>query len=261
VNKFYIITNETKDQERENTNRVRGLLAGHGKECVSAAGQADCILVLGGDGTMLQAAVDFADTPAPLLGINLGNLGFLAEVEESQIEQAIAQVVGGEYEIEERMMLTGQVNDGAGHDALNEIVITGVKPMQLIYFDLYVNGLMLSSFVADGMIVATPTGSTGYNLSAGGPIIEPGASALLLTPLCAHSLRNRSIVLAPGEVVELVLTAGKYGEEQRCLAICDGHNRVEVKSGDRLRIARSQRTTAIVKLSKMDFLEVLKQKL
>jgi NAD+ kinase len=217
--------------------------------------------VLGGDGTMLQAAVALADATVPLLGINLGNVGFLAEVEESQIEQAIAQVVRGKYEIEERMMLTGSVNGGAGHEALNEIVITGVKPMQLIYFDLYVNGFLLSSYVADGMIVATPTGSPGYNRSAGGPIVEPSSSALLLTPVCAHSLQNRSIVLAPSEEVELVLTVGKYGEGQRCLAICDGHNRIEVGSGDRVRIARSQRTTAIVKLSKMDFLEVLKQKL
>ncbi|MDR0221579.1 MAG: NAD(+)/NADH kinase [Lachnospiraceae bacterium] len=261
MDSFYIITNETKDRGLETTGRVKGLLAGYGKKCVDEAGQADCVLVLGGDGTMLKAAVDLADISAPMLGINLGNLGFLAEVEESQIESAIAQVIKGEYEIERRMMLTGSVNDGAGHDALNEVVIAGSKPMQLIYFDLYVKGLLLSSYVADGMIVSTATGSTAYNLSAGGPLVEPGANVLLLTPVCSHTLRNRSIILAPDEEVALMLTAGKYGEEQRCLAIFDGHNRVEIKSGDCLRIARSKRTTAIVKLSKMNFLEILKQKL
>jgi NAD+ kinase len=133
--------------------------------------------------------------------------------------------------------------------------------MQLLYFDLYVNGLLLSSYVADGMIVATPTGSTGYNLSAGGPVVEPGADALLLTPVCSHALRNRSIVLSPGEEVTLQLTAGTYGEGQQGLAIFDGRDRVEMARGDRLQIVRSQRTTAIVKLSKMDFLEILKQKL
>jgi NAD+ kinase len=261
MDSFYIITNETKDKGLETTERVRGLIESHGKVCVAEAGQADCVLVLGGDGTMLQAAVELADISAPLLGINLGNLGFLAEVEESQLVDALGQVLRGEYEIEKRMMLTGSVNGGAGHDALNEIVIAGVRPMQLIYFDLYVNGLLLSSYVADGMIVSTPTGSTAYNLSAGGPLIEPSANALLLTPVCSHSLRNRSLILSPDEEVTLAITAGKYGEEQRGLAILDGHNRVEIRSGDRLRITRSKRTTAIVKLRKMNFLEILKQKL
>jgi NAD+ kinase len=133
--------------------------------------------------------------------------------------------------------------------------------MQLIYFDLYVNGLMLSSYVADGMIVSTPTGSTGYNLSAGGPIVEPRAEVILLTPLCSHSMRTRSIILSPDDDVMIEISAGKYGEEQKVAAIFDGHARLPMKTGDRIKITKSDKTTSILKLSKTNFLEILKQKL
>jgi NAD+ kinase len=219
--------------------------------------------VLGGDGTLLRAVAELADVKAPFLGINLGKLGFLAEVDKSHIEPALEQLLAGHYSIEKRMMLDGIVNelDDSRHSALNDVVIAGSKSMQMIYFDLYVNGLLLNSYGADGMIVSTPTGSTGYNLSAGGPLVEPNAQAFLLTPVCSHSLSSRSIILAPEEEVAIEISIGKYGETQEVEALFDGRNRVAMKSGDRIRITKSAKTTAIVRLSKMNFLEILKQKL
>jgi NAD+ kinase len=263
MNNFYIVTNETKDENQAVTRQIKDFLSSRGKSVSDAPEEVDCILVLGGDGTMLRAATDLAHVEAPFLGINLGKLGFLAEVDKDHIEPALEQLIADNYSIEKRMMLDGVVNerDDSRHSALNDVVIAGKKSMQLIYFDLYVNGLMLASYGADGMIVSTPTGSTGYNLSAGGPLVEPNAEAFLLTPVCSHSLHSRSIVLAPKEEVAFEIGIGKYGETQEVEAIFDGRGRLAMKSGDRLRITKSGRTTAIVKLSKTNFLEILKQKL
>jgi NAD+ kinase len=260
---FFIVANETKDETKAVTKRIKDFLASRGKTCQDTPEQADCVLVLGGDGTMLRAVAELADVDAPFLGINLGNLGFLAEVDKSHIEPALEQLIAEHYSIEKRMMLDGVVNEKSEtrHSALNDVVIAGSKSMQLIYFDLYVNGLLLNSYGADGMIVSTPTGSTGYNLSAGGPLVEPNAQAFLLTPVCSHSLHNRSIVLSPEVEVALEIGSGKYGETQMVEAIFDGRGREEMKSGDRIRITKSEKTTAIVKVSKTNFLEILKKKL
>jgi NAD+ kinase len=264
MNNFYIITNETKDHGQKITTQIKNYLKSCGKACTDDLKYADCILVLGGDGTLLRAAVELAHIHVPFLGINLGNLGFLAEVDQNNLERALKQIINGEYSIEKRMMLNGIINDQSeipGHSALNEVVIAGHKSMQLMYFDLYVNGLKLSSYVADGMIISTPTGSTGYNLSAGGPIVEPRAEAILLTPICSHSMRSRSIILSAEDEVMIEISRNKYGEEQTTRAIFDGHTRLPMKTGDRITIAKSEKATSLIKLSKTNFIEILQQKL
>ena len=257
MNSFFIVTNELKDQNFEVTKQINDYLVTRGKLATDNPGEADCVLVLGGDGTLLRSAVSLAYLNIPFLGINLGNLGFLAEVDREHIENALEKVINGEYTTEKRMMLDG----GDGNSALNDVVLIGQTSMQLIYFDLYVNGLKLTNYVADGMIVSTPTGSTGYNLSAGGPIVEPRADVMLLTPLAAHSMRSRSIILSSDDEVMMEITSGKNGEEQTVCAVFDGHKRIIMKTGDKIKITKSEKSTTIIKISELNFFEILKQKL
>ena len=226
----------------------------------------DCVLVLGGDGTLLQAAVDLADLSVPFLGINLGTLGFLAEVNKDDIEQALSKLLKGEYEIENRMMLVGYYGSGQEEEqyntrALNDIVITRKGTLQIITFTISVNGQFLHRYSADGMIVATPTGSTGYNLSAGGPVVDPKAQLMVISPICPHSMQHNSIVLSPEDEITIEIETGHDGIKQEVEAIFDGSHRVTLCTGDKIIIKRSEKTTGIVKLNKASFLEILHRKM
>lgn len=279
---FYIITNHSKDTELKVTNQIKDYLLKCGKECIIDAGKkdengkyytdtanipanVDCVIVLGGDGTLLQAAADLVDRDIPFLGINLGTLGFLAEVNQSGITNALDQLMADEYDIEKRLMLHGVIYEG--HEiiddcrALNDIVIARKGSLQIINFSIYVNGQLLHRYHGDGMIVATPTGSTGYSLSAGGPVVEPTADLMLLTPICPHSMQNRSIVLSPDDTIEIEIESNRDGSLQEVEAICDGSHKVTLQTGDRLVVKKSKKTTGIVKLSQVSFLEVLQRKL
>lgn len=281
---FYIITNKSKDPDFEITNRIRDYLTERGKTCIIQNQESpkigkgytdsnlvqdnvDCVLVLGGDGTLLQAAVDLADLTVPFLGINLGTLGFLAEVNKDDIEEALSKLIAGEYEIENRMMLVGYVFQ-SGNDfpsdntrALNDIVITRKGSLQIITFTISVNGQFLHRYSADGMIVATPTGSTGYNLSAGGPVVDPKAELMVISPICPHSMQHNSIVLSPEEEVTITIETGHDGVLQEVEAIYDGSHRVTLRTGDKIVMKRSEKTTGIVKLNKVSFLESLHNKM
>ncbi len=279
---FYIIANSHKDKNLEVANFIKGYLEKHHKRCTinetSIPDDVDCILVLGGDGTLLQAARDMINKDIPLLGINLGTLGYLAEVEEAGIEPALEQLMLGEYEVEQRMMLNGKIIRGEYHEnlhreneiicynqeeacALNDVVIARGGSLQIIKFHVYVNGQFLNRYNADGVIVATPTGSTGYNLSAGGPIVEPKAELMLVTPICPHTLNTRSIILAPGDKVMIEIIAGKEDMIQHVEVSFDGSHKRNLYTGDRVEIVKAVKTIGIVKLSKVSFLEVLHKKM
>ncbi len=277
---FYLITNEVKDPEGFYTRKITAYLAAHGGKVVCADHAAsyhelckpdssesevpDCILVLGGDGTLLRAARNLLNQDIPLLGINLGTLGYLAEVEIAAIEEALDKLLADRFTREERMMLEGQVRrqDMAEQNyALNDIVISRCGSLQVLTFQIYVNGQFLNSYSADGMIVATPTGSTGYNMSAGGPIVEPGASLLLLTPICPHTLNTRSIVLAPDDEIRIEIPRGKDGQRQTVEASYDGSHKVRLQTGDSIVIRRADKTTGILKLNTESFLTVLHKKM
>ena len=272
---FIIITNREKDPELEVTKRVESFLMQRGCTCSiyseeRSSGQwiqkpaerkASGILVLGGDGTLLKAAEGASCTGIPVLGINLGTMGYLAEVERSNLEQALAKLVEGDYAVEERMMLSGQVlRQGELLEdtcALNDITITRNGHLQMLFFQIFVNGRLLKEYHADGIILATPTGSTGYNMSAGGPIVEP----ILLTPICPHTLQTRSVILrAEDEIAIRVKERG--GREKQDMEVCfDGSKNLSLRPGDEVRISRSPRVTPIIKLSEASFLEVLHRKL
>jgi NAD+ kinase len=204
------------------------------------------------------------DRDIPLLGINLGTLGYLAEVESTRIEPAIDQLLLDDYTREERMMLSGIVqNNGQMEEnyALNDIVISRCGSLQVLTFHIYVNGQFLNSYSADGIIVATPTGSTSYNMSAGGPIVEPGARLLLLTPICPHTLNTRSIVLAPEDEIRIEIPEGRDGQPQTVEASFDGSHKVVLGTGDSVIVRKAEKTTGILKLQTESFLSVLHKKM
>ena len=221
MDKFTIIANSVKDRNFVVSHRIAEYLRNNGKECLMLQDMGEeqnasyhytdpdripddtqCIIVLGGDGTLLQAARDVVDKDIPLFGINMGTLGYLAEIDQHSIYPALDRLMSDRYTIERRMMLSGTVykNDkvAVSDVALNDIVIGREGPLRVVRFNNYVNGTFLNSYKADGIIVSTPTGSTGYSLSAGGPIISPAASMILMTPLAPHTLNTRSIVFSPG---------------------------------------------------------------
>ncbi len=275
---FFLITNSVKDSEGSYTRRIAEYLQAHGARvsCASNVKIADrdiievpegveCAIVLGGDGTLLKAARDMMDCEIPLLGVNLGTLGYLAEVEIGNIESALDKLLCDEYKKEERMMLSGVIHQEEGKTirnfALNDIAISRCGSLQILKFDIFVNGKFLNSYSADGMIVATPTGSTGYNMSAGGPIVEPGAKLLLLTPICPHTLNTRSIVLSPEDEVTIQIPEGHEKTVQTVEANFDGTHKVTLKTGDKIIIKKASRTTGILKLNTESFLEILHKKM
>ena len=274
MKRFFLITNEAKDPQGVFTNKIADVIKRCGAEAVcvknerqafeKAVGeQIDCALVLGGDGTLLRAARNLMDSGIPLLGINLGTLGYLAEVESAGAEEAIERLIRDGFVREERMMLSGEVFAAREEMqyALNDIVISRCGTLQILNVRIYVNDRFLKDYCADGVIVAAPTGSTGYNLSAGGPIVEPSANLLLLTPICPHTLHSRSIVFSPDDEITVEIPAGKDGHEQVVEANCDGSYKVTLRTGDRIRIRRADKTTGIVRLHTESFLAVLHKKM
>lgn len=284
MDKFTIITNSVKDRSQIVTNRIADYLTSHKKECLileveekkenqpyyytdasKIPDDMQCVIVLGGDGTLLQAARDVVDKEIPLFGINLGTLGYLAEIDQHSIYPALDKLMSDRFTIERRMMLAGTVfRDGkviASDIALNDIVISREGALRVVRFNNYVNDTFLNTYKADGIIVSTPTGSTGYSLSAGGPIISPGASMILMTPLAPHTLNTRSIVFAAEDVIAVELGEGRDGGVEQGMASFDGAARVPMITGDRIVISKSRKDTRIIKINNISFLETLREKM
>ncbi len=278
---FLIVTNKSKDKSMGLTERMaiylekNGVIVkrairnveGEADEKINTEG-VDVVIVLGGDGTFLRTARECAGSGVPILGVNLGALGFLSETAPEDMEIAMDRLIAGEYEVSRRMMLKGSIEradksmgDAAISPALNDITVTRCGSLQIMKFAIFVNGKELSNLCADGIIVSTPTGSTGYNMSAGGPIVEPEASLIVLTPICAHTLNSRSIVLSAQDEVEVVIGGGREGATVEVEASSDGSDRVRLYTGDRIKITRSEYISNVVRLSKDSFLQTLHQRL
>lgn len=276
---FLIITNRHKDTGFKYTERIRDFLEKNGKTCLLKSGEEvlsfevpkeiECIIVLGGDGTMLRAARVASAAEIPLIGVNLGTLGYLAEVDCRHTESALKRLMDDEFVREKRMMISGRLLSAeapekepeAPDSALNDIVITRSGPLQIITFHIYVNGQLLQTCHADGILISTPTGSTGYNLSAGGPIVEPHAELILLTPICPHTLHTRTIVLSDRDSIVIEIGENKMGMAQEVEACFDGSVKMKMTTGDRMEIKKSEKTTEMLKLSQDSFLEVLHKKM
>ena len=224
-----------------------------------------CIIVLGGDGTLLQAARDVVHLDIPLLGINLGTLGFLAEVDKNSVYPALDRLLSDDYELEDRMMLEGKIYRGEeliGKDiALNDIVIGREGHLRVIRFKNYVNDAYMNSYNADGIIISTPTGSTGYSLSAGGPVVSPSASMMIMTPIAPHTMNTRSIILSGEEAVTVEIGEGRHNTIEKAVASFDGDTQISMVTGDRIVIRKATVRTKILKLNHLSFVEVLRQKM
>ena len=273
MERFYIVTNDGKDKDRKITRHICDILKRAGKTCLLAQKdekkniipdtvprELDCAIVIGGDGSLIEVA-RLVKSEIPILGINMGTLGYLTEVEISDLDEAIGKILDGNYQIESRMMLEGSFEKADSDIALNDIVVSRKGDLRVIHFNIYVDGAFLNSYEADGMIVSTPTGSTAYNLSAGGPIVEPTASMIVLTPICSHALNTSSIVLPAEDEIVIEIGEGRNGGEEEVFVTFDGADVVELRTGDKVTITKSQHETKLMKLSKVSFLEILRRKM
>ncbi len=300
---FYLIANSTKPGARQVADEIMDYLHSHGAVCngnlqyshikKNGSGYTDpskipedtqCVITLGGDGTLIQAARDLIHRNLPILGINRGHLGYLTQVANGEkLDPVLDALMEDRFYLEKRMMLDGRIlaadgqaawggnagehgDTAAAHGqasartgfALNEIVLTRKDVLQALHFQVYVNGQMLNEYTADGIIVATPTGSTAYNLSAGGPIVTPAAKLMVLTPICSHSLNSRSIVLSHRDTVAIRVLDWK---RQRQMAVFDGEQMMDIGSGEWLEIREAHNFLTLVKFNNVPFMDTLRQKM
>lgn len=279
---FLTITNIQKDQEKSFTKEVQSYIEKKGGTCTCyySSGNKDkagffdtkqmpkdveCVLVLGGDGTLIRAARDMYPWNIPIMGVNLGTLGYLCEVERSNIYTALDEIMQEHYMIERRMMLEGYcVVNGKKQNsraAFNDIIIhRGTNPSVKTLI-IRVNGEYLNTYVGDGIIVATPSGSTAYNMSAGGPIVDPKAKLLLVTPINSHSLNAKSIVLSAEDEIEIEISARNHETDDSAEVSFDGDYPIKLGFGDKIVIKKAEHAANILKLSKLSFLEILSKKM
>ena len=225
------------------------------------ARDADLIVAIGGDGTMLHAARMAAMADVPVLGINRGRLGFLADVGPEQMVQSLDDALGGRCQAERRMLLAAHIlADGQPIDALalNDVVVAKRETGRMVDVRTWVNGAYVNTHVGDGFIIATPTGSTAYALSCGGPIVHPSLDAVVLVPVCPHTLSDRPIVVPAGSVVEIEL-ADRF--ESRAQVVCDGIVLCDLDPGVRLRVERARVSATLLHPPGHDYYRILRSKL
>jgi len=283
LKKFGIVANVEKKNSQDVINTLKKYISEKGYECKVIENKlqqngdnlyytnadeieegTDCIIVIGGDGTMIQAAKDLYNKDIPLYGINFGGVGFLAESEIYNMTENFDKLISGEYRIENRMMLEGSICSGEEkikEVALNDFAIFRREFGKLIKLEVLVNDNLSGVFFADGLIVSTPTGSTGYNISAGGPLLAPNVDAIAVTPICPHSLNDRSFVVCGSDKIEIKLLDGKNEKKDSAVVSVDGRNLKTIASGDSIIIKKSPVDSKIVLMQKTNFYQKMKNKL
>lgn len=284
MEKCLIITNYDKDEDLSVTKRIQKYLKEHGGcECIvpeksfseltsendgvpEILDNIEAVIVLGGDGTLIQAAHDTVKYNLPLLGINIGTLGYLTEIGRDNMNNALDALTAGNYVIEERMMLEGHLVSGGVNSsdeflALNEIVLSRLGGLRVVNYDIYVNDKFLATYEADGIIVSTPTGSTGYSMSAGGPIVSPCAQMSVVTPICSHTLSSRSIVLDANDKICIYAQSYHSVNSPEAMVSFDAARALEIEGGDGIEIKKSNLTTKMIKINKDSFLQNLSKKM
>ncbi len=276
MNSFLILANTDKDVNLELSHKIAGYLSQHDADAVIISDKStrydgnyireeclrgvDAAIVLGGDGTMLRAVHSLGDHGIPLLGINLGTLGFLTEVEESNVPRALDRLLQDDFMVESRMMIEGRVKAQVYH-SLNDVVITRAGFSRIIGLNIYVNDQLLDTYEADGVIVATPTGSTGYNLSAGGPIVSPKSKAIVVTPISPHSLTAKSVVFDSSDRIRIEIVKKRKTQDTEAIVSFDGGNSMELAAGDDVTAALSARNVRLIKMYDVNFYTVLRDKI
>ncbi|MGM0409314.1 MAG: NAD(+)/NADH kinase [Bacillota bacterium] len=223
--------------------------------------EAELILLFGGDGTFLHTAHHFIGTDIPLLGVNLGSLGFMTDIEIKEFQATLKKLLAGDYHLENRMMIESKIirnnNEVFHSQSLNDLVINRGANAGLIDIKLFINDELASSYNGDGLVIATPTGSTAYSLSAGGPIVNPRTEAIVITPICPHSLHVRPMVIGAKEEIEIVVNC-KIDDMK---ANSDGRDNFNLKNNDRLIINKSKKKIKVVKFSDQSFYSTLRKKM
>ncbi len=278
--KFIIIANELKDNGLAETNRLADYIRSRDRSVSvyaingydnsgiedSAFLDVDMVIVMGGDGTMLRVSHLVENHDIPMIGVNLGTVGFLTEVNVADVNMMVDRMIAGDYRIEDRMMLKGTVLRGDeiiadNIQALNDAVLARESMLKLIAFKIYLNGEFFDECEADGVIIATPTGSTGYNLSAGGPIVNPGASLLVMTPVSPYSLSMRSVIFGVDDEISLELVDKRHNGQNKGLISFDGYENVTMNIGDIARIQVSDKKMKLARLDNSSVYEILRRKL
>ncbi|WFR59644.1 NAD(+)/NADH kinase [Anaerocolumna sp. AGMB13025] len=283
MNKFCVITNRDKDTDLAVTSEIVDYMNKNHKECLLLEGQnpvscshrftdakaipedTECAIVLGGDGTIIQAANDLAGKGIPILGVNLGTLGFLAETEKHNIYEALDSLFADQCGMESRMMLHGSIFSSSKKAyegiVLNDIVITRSGFSRIISVSIYVNDELVDRYRGDGVIISTPTGSTGYNLSSGGPVVKPDARVMIITPICPHTLNSRSIVVSSEDSVKIKIDESKKTQEEEAIATFDGRMAILLQAEDIIDISKAQEETKLVKINHTSFFNILRTKI
>lgn len=274
MKRIAVIPNYTKDIEYEYTKRLCGYLSRRAEVVMQEKDRADgiaatftlgdvydgcdAVIILGGDGTMLQAAEPCGKNSIPVMGINLGKVGFMTEVETDDMESACDRLLEDDFAVEERMMMEITVpGENKSYLALNDLVIS--KPdAQMVATELYANNEKVSEYMSDGLVIATPTGSTGYSLSAGGPVADPAMRLFIATPICAHTLSARPMLMAEHKGIALKLT--ESGASTAVVTV-DGVNKGTIRKGDTVLVRRSLYTLKTIKLGKQSFYYTMMAKL
>ncbi len=271
---FFIVTRRKDASNEELISQMKKYIEERGGTCASylcppstdltgdleIPSGTECIFTVGGDGTMVRLAHSIVGSEIPILGVNRGHLGYLCDLDDKTVFDAIDRLMEDDYETEDRMMLSGSMGDTTFH-ALNDVVIGSDSRMNLIRLSVYINGSFLYSYNCDGMIFSTPTGSTAYNLSAGGPIVDPKNQVILLTPINPHTLNSRPIVLDPRDEVTVMLESRHEDMKESAKVLFDGAVRYQMACGEKVLIRRSKSVTKMVRLSQMNFLERMSEKL
>ncbi|CRZ33690.1 NAD+ kinase [Herbinix hemicellulosilytica] len=285
MDRFLIITNEDKDKDNIITEHISRYIKESGKKAVLANVRSleeskeaydsldvECAIVLGGDGTIIRCATHLMNMNIPILGINLGTVGFLAEIEKNHTIDALNKLFADDYVVENRIMLRGELYKGNCHIssddkyfyegyALNDIVITRMGLSRIISMQIFVNDQLIDDYRGDGVIISTPTGSTAYNLSAGGPIIASKADVMVITPICPHSLSPRSVVVSAEDNIMIVIRESKKTQPDEAIATFDGQNVIELGTNDKIIIRKAEHVTKLIRLNNTSLFEVLRSKL
>lgn len=283
MKRFCVVTNSYKDKKMKTAHIISDYIQCHGGTCEiidnvdvetgefkilsvdDVKENTECVISIGGDGTLLHAAKDLIDLDAVFVGVNKGTLGFLAEISPDEVNYALDKLLNDQFEVESRMMLKGEVKrDGEqvfSSVVLNDIVIHRGDELAITDYEVFVNGDLLGTYQADGIILSTPTGSTAYNLSAGGPVARPDSHMIMLTPICPHTLANRSLILSRNDKIEVKVGKCRIPNEERRKVAFDGDGIFKIKSDDIIYISEANKSTKIAKIDESSFLQAIKDKI
>lgn len=273
-----VITNKEKDSDFTYSRLLVDSIRKHGGQAIIPSelaealgednavakidGLCDALVTVGGDGTFLKASLKAYKNDIPIMGINLGTVGFLTDVEKNDIDHAMSQLIQQEAKIEERMMLEAEITREGQlfykDYALNDVVVSRGGCTRIMHMEAYADDHLINIYRGDGLIVATPTGSTAYSMSAGGPIVEPESQLLLLTPICSHILYAKSIVIAPHKKIK-ILVDGNYCNDG--VVTLDGQKVYRITGSDEITVRRAERPLKMIKVTPKNFYDILRNKI